>query len=88
MSAPQLAPINPRVLVWARQDSGWAREDVAKKLAIKVERLESWESGEKKPTVRQVQNLAKFLHRPLSIFFSPIHRTYHLCRPNIVACRM
>ena len=71
MPAPQLAPINPRVLVWARQDSGWAREDVAKKLAIKVERLESWESGEKKPTVRQVQNLAKFLHRPLSIFFQP-----------------
>ncbi|MDO8440227.1 MAG: helix-turn-helix domain-containing protein [Polaromonas sp.] len=71
MPAPQLAPVNPRVLVWARQDSGWAIEDVAKKLAIKVERLQAWESGEKQPTVRQVQNLAKFLHRPLSTFFQP-----------------
>ncbi len=71
MPAPQLAPVNPRVLVWARQDSGWALEDVAKKLAIKVERLRAWESGEKKPTVRQVQNLAKFLHRPLSTFSQP-----------------
>jgi len=71
MPAPQLAPVNSRVLVWARQDSGWALEDVAKKLAIKVERLKAWESGEKKPTVRQVQNLAKFLHRPLSTFFQP-----------------
>ncbi len=71
MPAPQLAPVNPRVLVWARKDSGWALDDVAKKLAIKVERLQAWESGEKKPTVRQVQNLAKFLHRPLSTFFQP-----------------
>lgn len=71
MPASQLAPVNPRVLIWARQDSGWALEDVAKKLAIKVERLQAWESGEKQPTVRQVQNLAKFLHRPLSIFFQP-----------------
>lgn len=71
MPAPQLAPVNPRVLVWARQDSGWALEEVARKLAVKVERLQAWESGEKQPTVRQVQNLAKFLHRPLSTFFQP-----------------
>jgi len=71
MPAAQRAPVNPRVLVWARRDSGWALEDVARKLAIKVERLAAWESGEKKPTVRQVQNLAKFLHRPLSTFFQP-----------------
>jgi Zn-dependent peptidase ImmA (M78 family)/transcriptional regulator with XRE-family HTH domain len=71
MPAPQLAPVNPRVLVWARQDSGWALEEVARKLAVKVERLQAWESGEKRPTVRQVQNLAKFLHRPLSTFFQP-----------------
>ena len=71
MPPSQLALVNPRVLVWARQYGGWALEDVARKLAIKVERLQAWESGEKQPTVRQVQNLAKFLHRPLSIFFQP-----------------
>lgn len=71
MSASQFAPVNPRVLVWARQDSGWAIEEVAQKLAVKVERLQAWEAGEKQPTVRQVQNLAKFLHRPLSTFFQP-----------------
>lgn len=71
MSASQFAPVNPRVLVWARQDSGWPIEAVAHKLAVKVERLQAWESGDKQPTVRQVQNLAKFLHRPLSTFFQP-----------------
>lgn len=66
-----LAPVepNPSVLHWARQESGYAVERVAKRLAVKPERIEAWEQGERVPTPRQLQNLARFYHRPLGIFF-------------------
>jgi Zn-dependent peptidase ImmA (M78 family)/transcriptional regulator with XRE-family HTH domain len=66
---PNLANVNPEVLAWARADGGWAPEQVAKTLQVKPERVVAWEKGERQPTLRQVENLARFLHRPLSIFF-------------------
>lgn len=71
MAATEFAPINPHVLAWAREEGGWLPDQVAKSLNVKAERIAAWESGERKPTVRQVENLARFLHRPLSIFFLP-----------------
>ena len=71
MSAVEFAPINPHVLAWARKESGWLPEQVAQSLHVKPERVAAWESGERRPTVRQVESLARFLHRPLSIFFLP-----------------
>ena len=71
MSATELAPINPHVLAWARVESGWLPEQIAQSLHVKPERVTAWESGSRKPTMRQVENLARFLHRPLSIFFLP-----------------
>ncbi|HKB54942.1 MAG TPA: XRE family transcriptional regulator, partial [Ramlibacter sp.] len=59
------------MLAWAREESGWPREAVARKLDVNVERVQAWETGERQPTVRQTQNLAAFLHRPLSVFFLP-----------------
>lgn len=44
---------------------------VAKWLAVKPERIEQWERGDRKPTVRQAQKLAKVYHRPLGVFFLP-----------------
>jgi Zn-dependent peptidase ImmA (M78 family)/transcriptional regulator with XRE-family HTH domain len=64
-----LAKVNPEVLAWARAEGGWLPEQVAKSLQVKPERVMAWEKGERQPTVRQVENLARFLHRPLSIFF-------------------
>lgn len=64
-------PVNPELLSWARQESGFELFRVAKRLNVKPEKVEAWESGEKQPTMRQVENLAKFLHRPLSVFFLP-----------------
>jgi len=62
---------NPNVLVWARQESGYPIERVAKSVGVKPERIESWESGERNPTMKQLQKLAKFLHRPVGLFFLP-----------------
>lgn len=64
-------PVNPQLLSWARQESGFELFRVAKRLHVKQERLEAWEAGERQPTLRQVEQLAHFFHRPLSIFFLP-----------------
>jgi Zn-dependent peptidase ImmA (M78 family)/DNA-binding XRE family transcriptional regulator len=65
------ALVNPTVLTWARQESGYPPEPVAKRLNVKLERLLAWERGDLKPTVRQAQNLAKFYRRPFGVFFLP-----------------
>jgi Zn-dependent peptidase ImmA (M78 family)/DNA-binding XRE family transcriptional regulator len=64
-------PINPSVLAWARNESGYAVDRIATRLHVKPERVEAWERGERPPTLRQVQELARFLHRPLNVFFLP-----------------
>jgi Zn-dependent peptidase ImmA (M78 family) len=64
-------PINHTVLEWARKESGYPVERVADRLQVKAERVEAWERGERPPTLRQVQELARFLHRPLNVFFLP-----------------
>jgi len=71
MSATLPVPISPVVLAWARQDSGYTSERVAERLQVSAERVSEWEQGRRSPTFRQVENLAKFYHRPLSLFFQP-----------------
>ena len=65
------AEVNPTLLMWAREQSGYPPEIVAKRLGVKLERLEAWERGDRKPTVRQTQELAKYYHRPFGTFFLP-----------------
>jgi ribosome-binding protein aMBF1 (putative translation factor) len=62
MSTSFNALVNPPLLVWAREESGYPPELVADRLKVKPERLLAWERGDLKPTVRQVQLLAKFYH--------------------------
>jgi len=71
MASGETIPINPVLLAWAREESGYNRERVARRLQVKEERLAAWESGERQPTFRQVEQLAAFLRRPLSVFFLP-----------------
>ena len=56
---------NPQLLSWARHESGFALEQVAKRLNVKPERVEAWERPDAgiKPTMRQIENLARFFHR-------------------------
>lgn len=71
MPSSQTLPINPELLSWARQESGFELFRVAKRLNVKPEKIEAWETGERQPTMRQIENLARFFHRPLSVFFLP-----------------
>lgn len=70
---PAILPvsINPSVLEWARKESGYAIDRVAERLQVNPERVEAWERGERPPTLRQVQELARFFHRPLNVLFLP-----------------
>ncbi len=71
MPSTQTIPVNPELLSWARQESGFELFRVAKRLNVKPEKVEAWETGEMQPTMRQIENLARFFHRPLSVFFLP-----------------
>lgn len=71
MPGSQAIAVNPSLLAWARAESGYALDRVARRLNVKEERVAEWEAGIRQPTLKQVENLARFLHRPLSVFFMP-----------------
>lgn len=67
-----VAPANPALLRWARIESGLEPETIAKWLKINdASKLEAWEAGKAKPTLRQAEQLANIYKRPLGIFFLP-----------------
>ncbi|MBO6792313.1 MAG: ImmA/IrrE family metallo-endopeptidase [Balneolaceae bacterium] len=65
------AYINPEVLKWARESARMSEEIAASKVSVSVEKIVEWENGEKQPTIRQAQILAKAYKRPFSILFLP-----------------
>ncbi|MCX6874858.1 MAG: helix-turn-helix transcriptional regulator [Verrucomicrobia bacterium] len=69
-AAAPVAP-TPSVLGWARAESGYDPARVAKRLGVKPERVAEWEAGDRVPTMRQIEDLAKLYHRPLGLFFRP-----------------
>lgn len=69
MSNQTAIPINPSLLAWARVESGYDVDRVAKRLQVNETQIAEWEKGERQPTFRQVELLARFFHRPLSVFF-------------------
>jgi len=75
------ALVKPELLVWARKSAGLTVKEAARKVGVKPERLENWESGKKRPTVKQLEKLGNVCKRPLAVFylseppkdFQPIH---------------
>lgn len=64
--------VNPKVLKWARQKSGYSIEDVAKSFNKNVEDILLWEDGDATPTYNQLERLAYTLYkRPVAVFFFP-----------------
>jgi Zn-dependent peptidase ImmA (M78 family)/transcriptional regulator with XRE-family HTH domain len=71
----------PELLEWARKASGFEASEVAKKVPVSVERLESWESGTSRPTINQLRTLANVYKRPIAVFYLPeVPRTWR--RPH------
>lgn len=68
--------INPKLLSWGRKSAGLSLEEAAAKLALKdstrataVEKLQSFESGERSPTYPQLLKFAAVYRRPLISFY-------------------
>ena len=64
--------VAPKILIWARESIGRNIEEVAKRLKVSENTVTSWESGQKNPTLLQLEKLAKTIYkRPLAAFFLP-----------------
>jgi len=64
--------INPKLLKWARETSGYSIEKVASTLKKKPESIIAWEAGTELPTYMQLEKLAYQLYkRPMALFFFP-----------------
>jgi Zn-dependent peptidase ImmA (M78 family)/DNA-binding XRE family transcriptional regulator len=64
--------INPKLLKWARETSGYSIEKVASTLKKEPESIRAWEAGTELPTYRQLEKLAYQLYkRPMALFFFP-----------------
>jgi len=61
--------VEPKVLIWACETSGWSKEELSKRVKINIEIFDKWLSGEIKPTLRQIEDLARIIKRPLAAFF-------------------
>jgi Zn-dependent peptidase ImmA (M78 family)/transcriptional regulator with XRE-family HTH domain len=69
-------PINPSILVWARQSAGLTIDDAAEKLAFSTttkstaaEKLAALETGQTQPTRSQLNSFANVYKRPLLTFY-------------------
>lgn len=63
------ALVRPELLIWAREDAGLTIETVARKVGTSAERVESWEKGERRPTIIQLRKLGNVYKRPLAVFY-------------------
>ena len=63
--------INPDIIKWARERSGYTVEAIATALKKDVSIINNWESGERGLTYVQLEALADKYKRPIAIFFFP-----------------
>ena len=68
-------PVNPDVLLWARETAGFGIDEVVAKInrkRVTTRTVEAWERGEESPTYPQLERLAYEIYkRPLALFFFP-----------------
>ena len=69
--AEYIQGINPTIIKWARERSGYTLQEVAKSLNRDVATISNWESGEQAPAYVQLERLADKYKRPIAMFFFP-----------------
>lgn len=65
--AREYLPINPRILQWARERSGFSYGELSKAFV----KFEDWEKGDAMPTYSQLEGLSEKLKIPIAVFFFP-----------------
>ena len=63
--------INPNMVKWARERSGYTVEAIAAFLKKDPSIVNDWELGKRAPTYVQLEKLADKYKRPIAIFFLP-----------------
>ena len=63
------ALVTPSVLTWARRRRGIEVGELAAKLNVKIEAIDAWEAGERRPTFRQAQRFAQVLYVPFGYLY-------------------
>ncbi len=69
--AEYIPGMNPAIIKWARERSGYSLEEAAAVIKKGVATLSDWESGGSAPTYVQLEKLADKYRRPVAIFFFP-----------------
>ena len=69
--AEYIQGINPDIVRWARERSGYTLQEVAKSFNRDVVTISDWESGAAAPTYIQLEKLADKYKRPVAMFFFP-----------------
>ena len=67
----QSAYITPELLKWARQSAKLTVYQLSTKLKVKEKKVQDWENGTDFPTINQLEKVAKYCRRPLSVFYLP-----------------
>ncbi|OPY63930.1 MAG: transcriptional repressor DicA [Syntrophorhabdaceae bacterium PtaU1.Bin034] len=66
--ANKLMKINPLILQWARKKANLSEALLARTLGISTHTYLEWESGQSKPTMRQLYRIAFALRCPVMVF--------------------
>lgn len=80
MPATPKVKINPSVLAWAREISGYEIETIAKRVGVTPEKFRSWEASESEPTLAQLRSLSGLFRRTVASFLLPAVPTSDLPR--------
>lgn len=71
MSERVEAIVERELLIWARETAHLTQHEAAHKVQVTEELLESWENGEKRPTINQLRELGEVYKRPIAVFYLP-----------------
>jgi len=63
--------VNPQVIKWTIESSGWEIEELANKLNVEPKTIKEWQSKEHPIDIKKLENLAEKVKRPLAVFFLP-----------------
>jgi Zn-dependent peptidase ImmA (M78 family)/DNA-binding XRE family transcriptional regulator len=69
MSRSAEALINSPLLLWARKSANMSLEEAAEKVGVPTDKLQLWEEGSAKPTVRQLQTIANVYKQSFAAFY-------------------
>ena len=67
--AEYIQGINPTIIRWARERSGYTLQEIAKLFKKDIDTIANWESGAAAPTYIQLEKLADKYKRPIAMFF-------------------